>query len=173
VPAQPAAFAPFPATAPHGHVQIQGTGLIARGAPSAQILFPLFPCFSMIHHTSSHPSAAALQADASPSTRHRWMPTVSSEGLRYRLAVAVRAVAAIAGGYALAALSAAALSVTLPLSRSEASLTGTLASFVVHACAVMWVFAARTALWAWLGLLVAAAPFGLMLVIYFYGGSAA
>ncbi len=101
------------------------------------------------------------------------MPTVASEGLRYRLAVAARAVAAIAGGYALAALSAAALSVALPLSRPEASLTGTLASFGAYACAVMWVFAARTALWAWLGLLVAATPFGLMLAFYFYGGSAA
>lgn len=52
-------------------------------------------------------------------------------------------------------------------------MTGTLASFVVYACAVMWVFAARTALWAWLGLLMAAVPFGLMLLVYFYGGSAA
>lgn len=127
----------------------------------------------MTHHVPPHPSAAALQADVSPSTRHRWLPAVSSDGLRYRLGVAVRAFAAIGGGYALAALCAASLSVTLPLSRPEASMTGTLVSFVVYACAVMWVFAARTALWAWLGLLMAAVPFGLMLLVYFYGGGAA
>ena len=49
--------------------------------------------------------------------------------LRYRLAVASRAAAAIAGGYAVAALSAAALALALPawtgMARSEAVLTGT------------------------------------------------
>lgn len=98
---------------------------------------------------------------------------MSSHGLHYRLGVALRAVAAIGGGYVLASLCAASLSVMLPFSRPEASMTGTLASFVVYACAAMWVFAARTALRAWLGLLAAAVPFGLMLLLYFYGGSAA
>lgn len=72
--------------------------------------------------------------------------------LRYRLAVASRAVAAIAGGYVLSALGAMAMALWLPLARAEAVITGTLASFAVYTCAVMWVFAARDAWRAWAGL---------------------
>ncbi len=88
-------------------------------------------------------------------------------GVRYRLGVASRAVAAIAGGYGVAALSAALLALCLPaafgMARSEAAMTGTLASFIVFAVAVMWVFAARTALRAWTGLAIAALPMGLLI----------
>ncbi|SFP44084.1 Protein of unknown function [Variovorax sp. OK605] len=90
-------------------------------------------------------------------------------GVRYRLGVASRAVAAIAGGYGVAALSAALLALCLPalfgMARSEAAMTGTLASFLVFAIAVMWVFAARTALRAWSGLAIAAVPMGLLLAL--------
>lgn len=88
--------------------------------------------------------------------------------MRRRLAVVSRAIAAIGGGYALGALAAAALSLWLPGPRAEAVLTGTLASFVVFACAAMWVFAARTAWRAWAGLAVPAAALALML---FAGGA--
>ncbi|MDO9401546.1 MAG: DUF3649 domain-containing protein [Polaromonas sp.] len=88
-------------------------------------------------------------------------------GVRHRLGVASRALAAILGGYGVAALSAAALAVCLPfasgMARSEAALTGTLASFIVFALAVMWVFAARTAVRAWSGLAAVAAPLALLL----------
>lgn len=99
-------------------------------------------------------------------------------GVRYRLAVASRAVAAIAGGYGVAALSAAVLAVCLPaafgMARSEAAMTGTLASFLVFAIAVMWVFAARTALRAWSGLVIAAVPMGLLLLVLLrFAGDAA
>ncbi|HEX7865999.1 MAG TPA: DUF3649 domain-containing protein [Variovorax sp.] len=90
-------------------------------------------------------------------------------GVRHRLGVASRAVAAIAGGYGIAALSATVLALCLPaafgMARSEAAMTGTLASFIVFALAVMWVFAARTALRAWFGLVVAALPLGLLLIV--------
>ncbi|QRF60966.1 DUF3649 domain-containing protein [Variovorax paradoxus] len=92
-----------------------------------------------------------------------------SAGLRYRLGVASRAIAAIAGGYGVAALSAAALALCLPaafgMARSEAAMTGTLASFLVFAVAVMWVFAARSAWRAWIGLVIAAAPLGALLLV--------
>ena len=92
-----------------------------------------------------------------------------STGLRHRLGVASRAVAAIAGGYGVAALSAAVLALCLPaafgMARSEAAMTGTLASFIVFALAVMWVFAARTAVRAWTGLAVAAAPLAVLLFV--------
>ncbi|MET0807158.1 MAG: DUF3649 domain-containing protein [Pseudoxanthomonas sp.] len=73
-------------------------------------------------------------------------------GWRWRAGVASRATAAIAGGYLLASIAATALAVWLPLHRAEAVITATLASFVVYLCAVLWVFAARTALKAWLGI---------------------
>ncbi|MFH0132807.1 DUF3649 domain-containing protein [Variovorax sp. VaC1] len=89
--------------------------------------------------------------------------------VRYRLSVASRAIAAIAGGYGVAALSAAVLALCLPaafgMARSEAAMTGTLASFLVFALAVLWVFAARTAWRAWSGLAIAAAPLGLLLLL--------
>jgi ABC-type polysaccharide/polyol phosphate export permease len=68
-----------------------------------------------------------------------------------------RIVAAIFGGYALAALSSVA-PLALPMSRPQAVLTGMLASFLIYTGAVIWVFAVRSAWRAWVGLLVAAVP---------------
>ena len=100
-----------------------------------------------------------------------------SAGVRYRLGVASRAVAAIAGGYGVAALSAALLALCLPplfgTARSEAAMTGTLASFLVFAVAVMWVFAARTALRAWSGLAVIGAVLGSFLLLLMHSTGAA
>ncbi|PHV31854.1 hypothetical protein CSQ94_18565 [Janthinobacterium sp. BJB312] len=80
-----------------------------------------------------------------------------SAGAIYRLGVASRSVAAIVGGYVLAALVTMLLSVSLPMARSEAVMTATLLSFAIYTCAVLWVFATRSALRAWLGLLMPAA----------------
>ncbi len=71
-----------------------------------------------------------------------------------RLGVAMRAIAAVLGGYVVAALASVVCATLLPMPRAEAVLTGMLLSFVVYAGAVVWVFAARTALRAWIGLLV-------------------
>lgn len=71
--------------------------------------------------------------------------------------LASRIICAIFGGYALAALTSVA-ALALPMSNPQAVLTGMLASFIVYACAVIWVFAVRTALRAWAGCLVAALP---------------
>lgn len=96
----------------------------------------------------------------------------ASAGLRYRLGVAARAVAAIAGGYGVSALWATMLALYLPTARAEASLTGIMVAFVVYPCAAMWVFAAHTAVRAWLGLLVSALVPAALLLFYFFGGSA-
>ena len=109
-------------------------------------------------------------ASQDASSRRRFSLT---DGARYRLAVASRAVAAIGGGYVLAALCGAALSLLLPLVRVEAVLTGTLASFVVYTCAVMWAFAARTAWLAWAGLAVPSAVVGAAVWLAVRGGGAA
>jgi hypothetical protein len=77
---------------------------------------------------------------------------------RYRLAVAGRIVLAALGGYAVAAVATAFLSLSMPLAQSEAVTAATLASFAVMALVVCWVFAARS-------LLVAAAGLGLPLAL--------
>jgi hypothetical protein len=82
-----------------------------------------------------------------------------------------RIVCAILGGYALAALTSVA-ALALPVSRPQAVLTGMLASFVVYACAVIWVFAVRSARRAWTGLLVAAVPLLLAAWSVWAGGQA-
>ena len=71
-----------------------------------------------------------------------------------------RIMAALIGGYTLAALTSVA-AVALPIAPSEAVLTGMLASFAVYAGAVVWVFAVRSAWRAWGGLFVAALPLAL------------
>ena len=68
-----------------------------------------------------------------------------------------RIVAALFGGYALAALSSVAV-LALPLSKPQAVLTGMLASFAIYTGAVIWVFAVRSALKAWTGLIIVAVP---------------
>ena len=68
-----------------------------------------------------------------------------------------RIIAALFGGYALAALFSVAV-LALPISKPQAVLTGMLASFAIYAGAVIWVFAVRSACKAWLGLTVAAVP---------------
>ena len=68
-----------------------------------------------------------------------------------------RIVAALFGGYALAALASVAV-LALPISKPQAVIAGMLASFAIYAGAVIWVFAVRSALRAWLGLIVVGAP---------------
>jgi hypothetical protein len=68
-----------------------------------------------------------------------------------------RIIAALCGGYALAALASVA-ALALPMSKPQAVLTGMMASFAIYAGAVIWVFAVRSALKAWIGLIVAAVP---------------
>lgn len=74
-----------------------------------------------------------------------WMPLAS------------RIIAALSGGYALAALCSIA-ALALPIDGRQAVFTGMLASFLLYASAVVWVFAARSAWRAWLGLIIAALP---------------
>jgi hypothetical protein len=70
-----------------------------------------------------------------------------------------RSIAAIVGGYALAATSAMFFALALPLPRSQAVLTGMLVAIVLCACAALWAFATRSALRAWLGIVLPAALF--------------
>ena len=77
--------------------------------------------------------------------------------LAAHLPLVSRIIASVLGGYALAALTSVA-TLALPMERGEAVLTGMMLSFIVYATAVIWVFAASSALRAWAGLLVVSAP---------------
>lgn len=79
---------------------------------------------------------------------------------RYRLDVAGRAVAAIAGGYVVASAigtaAAAMLFQTGVQARGPAVSAGTSLTFLVWAAAAMWAFSTRRHWMVWIGLLVPA-----------------
>jgi hypothetical protein len=77
---------------------------------------------------------------------------------RYRADVAGRTVAALGGGYLLAALLAVACAWTVPGTRIDAAAFGTIAGFLAWPVAAMGCFWARSAWRAWAGLIVFAAP---------------
>lgn len=92
-----------------------------------------------------------LSDSAKPARTARGVP------VRYRWAVAARAVSAIGGGYALAAATASGLGllfVRLGMFRSDAVLTANMLAFVAAAVAAMWAFGCATVGRAWLGILV-------------------
>ncbi|MDQ3200611.1 MAG: DUF3649 domain-containing protein [Pseudomonadota bacterium] len=72
----------------------------------------------------------------------------------YRMAVASRALAAVLGGYVVAALASVCLTIWLPMARADAVVTGMMTSFVAYLCAVLWCFACHSAWRAWSGLIV-------------------
>jgi hypothetical protein len=78
------------------------------------------------------------------------------------LSVAMRIIAAVVGGYALAHSLPIAIAAVMPITKAEAALFAIQGSFLVYTAAVIWVFAARNARAAWLGLLVPTALTGLV-----------
>lgn len=80
----------------------------------------------------------------------------------YQWSVVSRVVAAIGGGYLLASLMSIVVVRAMPLPHATAVMTGMLLSFLFYACAALWVFAARSARAAWLGLIIAAVLLSLL-----------
>ncbi|MGL6242226.1 DUF3649 domain-containing protein [Pseudomonas sp.] len=80
---------------------------------------------------------------------------ISTLPVTYRLAVTSRVLAAVVGGYIVAALASVSLSLWLPMARAEAVVTGMMTSFLAYLVAVLWCFACRSAWRAWSGLIVA------------------
>ena len=76
--------------------------------------------------------------------------------------VVSRVVAAIGGGYLLASLMSIVVARVAPLPHASAVMTGMLLSFLFYACAALWVFAARSARAAWLGLIIPAVLLSLL-----------
>ncbi|PWE41605.1 DUF3649 domain-containing protein [Pseudomonas prosekii] len=85
---------------------------------------------------------------------------VSMLPVSYRLAVTSRVLAAVVGGYVVAALASVSLSLWLPMARAEAVVTGMMTSFLAYLVAVLWCFACRNAWQAWLGMLVPSVVLG-------------
>jgi hypothetical protein len=69
----------------------------------------------------------------------------------YRLDVAARCVAAVAGGYGIAALVAIACAWALPMAKIDAAVAGTIAGILALPVAAMGCFWARSAARAWIG----------------------
>lgn len=86
--------------------------------------------------------------------------------------VASRAVAALFGGYALAALVAAGFARWLPMARVEAVMTGMLSSIAVYATVAILAFALSSAMRVWLWLAAAGLPLAGALLWSMHGGAA-
>jgi hypothetical protein len=86
--------------------------------------------------------------------------TAKTLTLRYRLDVAARLVAALAGGYGIAVLVAIAGAWALPMAKIEAAITGTILAMLALPVAAMGCFWARSAARAWAGTLLFALLFG-------------
>ena len=90
----------------------------------------------------------------------------------YRRQIAFRVTVAIIGGYALANITAILLSYLLPMSKSDAVMTGILLSFAVYTSAIMWVFAVRSARRACIGLLTPSLVLGAVALLLKFTGVA-
>lgn len=88
-----------------------------------------------------------------------WFSRFGSFLTRPWLGVLSRSLAAIFGGYALAATCSMFFAVALPIARGQAVLTGMMVAIVLCACAALWAFATRTALRAWVGIALPTAAF--------------
>jgi hypothetical protein len=88
-----------------------------------------------------------------------------SNHARRRWDVAARTLAAIGGGYLFTALATTLLAVHLPVPRADAAIIGTMLSFAIYSCTVLWVFAVRSALYAWMGILGTGGPLAVWLWI--------
>lgn len=76
-----------------------------------------------------------------------------SEKAVYRWMVFSRIIASFVGGYILTAYITMVLAVLLPMSRADAVVLASLLSYVWFCIAIIWVFAVKSVLKAWLGML--------------------
>lgn len=87
-------------------------------------------------------------------------PKAKGVTVAYRLGVTSRALAAIFAGYLLASITSICIAQWLPIPRAEAVGIGMMLSFLAYLAAVLWCFACRTALQAWVGVLAPCAALG-------------
>jgi hypothetical protein len=90
----------------------------------------------------------------------------------YRLAVASRVLAAAFGGYALASAATVLLALVWPAPPSQAMLWASMLSFAIYSVAVIWVFMARSATRAWVGIVLLTAVVSALAWLLKSGGAA-
>ena len=91
----------------------------------------------------------------------------------YRLGILSRVLAAGIGGYVLVNLANLAFSIILPGEQYKNLVLAMMLSFVFYTLAIIWAFAVRTPLKAWLGLAAVCVPLLLVdLAWYLTGGMA-
>lgn len=90
----------------------------------------------------------------------------------YRLAVASRVVAAALGGYALASAATVLLALAWPAPQSQALLWASMLSFTIYSVVVIWVFMARSATRAWIGVVATTAVLAALAWLLKSGGAA-
>jgi hypothetical protein len=97
--------------------------------------------------------------------KHVGRARTSEITMAYRLAVASRIIAAVFGGYLVAALTSVCITQWLPLPRADAVVTGMMLSFISYLLAVIWCFACRSAWRAWAGIVLPAAILALIFAL--------
>lgn len=94
------------------------------------------------------------------------------QNIRPALRITSRALVAVPGGYAAAALYASAMARWLPMPRTEAVMTGMLSSFAIYAAVAIMAFAVGSATRAWFWLAVFCVPVALALYVSMHGAHA-
>ena len=94
-----------------------------------------------------------------------WLQKMNNVKLQTGLPVLSRSIAAIIGGYVLSNLLATLTSYLLPMPTVDSVLLSLQLSFLFYAIVIIWVFSAKTAGKAWLGLLIACAISSLCLYL--------
>lgn len=89
----------------------------------------------------------------------------------YRLSVLSRVIAASVGGYVSVNIANLAWTLLLPVERYKALLFSMQSGFVVWTLLILWIFAARTATRAWLGLLLFTLPLAAVDAWYYFNGA--
>ncbi|WOT04177.1 hypothetical protein [Shewanella youngdeokensis] len=95
------------------------------------------------------------------SIRSNFKNLLSSQGLN----ITSRSLAAILGGYLLAATACALLALIIPLPAFESTVTASMLSFSFYTAAVIWVFTVKHHLIAWRDLLIASGLFYLIILL--------
>lgn len=90
----------------------------------------------------------------------------------YRLAVASRVVAAALGGYALTSAATVLLALVWPAPQTQAMLWASMLSFAIYSVVVIWVFMARSATRAWVGVVSITAVLAALAWLLKSGGAA-
>ncbi|RWU22146.1 DUF3649 domain-containing protein [Pseudomonas alkylphenolica] len=96
---------------------------------------------------------------------------VAALPLSYRLAVTSRCLAAVLGGYVLAAMASVCVTLLAPMPKAEAVISGMMLSFLFYLVAFLWCFACRSAWHAWWGVLLPSLVLGAINGLAYWAGN--